>query len=455
MNADFIDNSAGVDCSDHEVNIKILIDSIVANGDLTPKQRSTLLEQMTDEVGLLVLRDNYLQSLAISVVRGYGPAVLDRQVRLIRFLERTERLNREVEFLPSDDELADRLADKEALTRSEVSVLMPYAKIWIYDELLKSDLPDDPYLFKDLLNYFPEPLRKKFNKEIGEHRLRREIIATTITNDMVNREGGLFVLQMQEESGLEPAEIVRAYLVVQDVFGLRELWRSIEALDNIVPAKMQISMLHEINRLIERATLWFLRHGVIPLDIEGNIKKFADGVGELSACFDKVIGGESRGDATDRANSMISAGAPKDLAQKMAGLMILLSGCDIVRISNRHKLKVPEVSELYFAVGDRFSLGWMRASAEKLSVESHWQKLATTALIEELYEHQFNLTRSVLDGTGKFEGAEKNMAAWLENHEKLVSGTERLIAELRTAKYVDFSMLSVASRQLRGLVSVE
>ncbi len=451
INADFIDNSAGVDCSDHEVNIKILLDSVVEEGDLTHKQRGELLAKMTDEVGELVLRDNYLQSQAISVVRSHGASVLDHQIRLIRFLERSGRLNREVEFLPNDEELAERLADKESLTRSEISVLMPYAKIWIFDELIESDVPDDLYLHKDLINYFPVPLRKTYATEISNHRLRREIIATAITNEMVNREGGFFVLQMQEESGLEPADIVRAYLIVQDVFRLREVWEAIEALDNIVPADVQAMMLLEVNRLIERATLWFLRNESIPLAIEDNIKKYEAGVSDLAKSFDKALSEEARAEVNSKAGELVKQGVPKALAQKISGLMILLSGCDIVRIGSRHKLEIPQVSELYFSIGDRFSLGWMRASAERLSVESHWQKLATTALIEELYQHQFNLTRTVLKTVGKFKKAETDIAKWAAANEKMVIGTERLIGELRLAKYVDFSMLSVASRQLRGL----
>ncbi|MCW9033224.1 MAG: NAD-glutamate dehydrogenase [Rhodospirillales bacterium] len=451
INADFIDNSAGVDCSDHEVNIKILLDATVESGDLTHKQRSELLAEMTDEVGELVLRDNYLQSQAISTVRAYGASALDRQIRLIRFLERADRLNREVEFLPNDEELADRLADKEGFTRSEISVLLPYAKIWVFDELIDSDVPDDPYLHKYLIDYFPVPLRKKYAKGISEHRLRREIIATSITNEMANREGGFFVLQMQEESGLEPADIMRAFLVVQDVFKLQEIWDAIEALDNKISADTQATMLLEVNRLIERATLWFLRNGTVPLEIEGSIKMYQTGIADLAKSLDKTLGDEARADVNARADGYVKQGVPKDLALKVSGLMLLLSGCDIVRICGRHTLKVPQVSELYYAIGDRFSLGWMRASAERLSVESHWQKLATTALIEELYQHQFNLTRTVLKTVGKYKNAESDIAKWTEANQKMVLGTERLISELRSAKHVDFSMLSVASRQLRGL----
>ncbi|MEQ9198960.1 MAG: NAD-glutamate dehydrogenase, partial [Rhodospirillales bacterium] len=217
LNTDSIDNSAGVDCSDHEVNIKILLGGVVSDGDMTMKQRNKLLVEMTDEVGELVLRDNYLQSQAISLVEHGGVAGLHPQRQLMRMLERQGRLNRSIEYLPDDEELQDRQNQKIGLTRPEISILMPYAKIWLYDELLASDLPDDPQLEEDLVRYFPTALREKFREQIGGHRLRREIITTVVANSMINRVGGWFAAEIGERTGMGLVDIARAYTITRDV----------------------------------------------------------------------------------------------------------------------------------------------------------------------------------------------------------------------------------------------
>jgi len=451
LNADFIDNSAGVDCSDHEVNIKILLDAVVAAGDMTGKQRNKLLADMTDEVGELVLRDNYLQTQAISMVCGRSPDLLDHQIRLIRRLEREGRLDRAVEFLPDDEELKERIAAKTGMTRPEISVLIPYSKIWLYDELLASDLPDDPFLFEDLVNYFPGPIRKKYKAEIKDHRLRREIVATHVTNALVNRLGGTFPLQIMDETGMASPEIARAFLIVQDAFGLRAVWEAIEALDNQVPASAQIGMLHVVNQLIERATLWFLRNVEPPLDIGANISAYMRGIGELASSMDEILSDTARNDLADRARPFIDAGVPEDLARQVGGLILLAPACDIVRVAGDFKLKVPEVARLYFAVGSRFSLGWMRGSAERLAFENHWQKLATTALIDDLYRHQAHLTRSVLGISTKIKNLDEAIGQWTEVHPIRVERADQLIGEMRGSDTMDFSMLTVASRHLRTL----
>ena len=451
LNADFIDNSAGVDCSDHEVNIKILLDAVVAAGDMTGKQRDKLLADMTDEVAELVLRDNYLQTQAISLVVGKGPGLLDHQIRLMRRLEREGRLDRAVEFLPDDEELKERLAAKTCLTRPEISVLIPYSKIWLYDELLASGLPDEPFLFEDLVNYFPKPIRKKYKNEVKQHRLSREIVATHVTNLMVNRMGGTFPLQIMDETGMGLADIARGFLIVQDVFGLRDIWKSIEALDNQVPANTQTAMLLTINRLVERATLWFLRNLEPPINIGDNITAYVKGITELADGLETILSPTASIDLADRARPFVDDGVEEALARRVAGLILLAAGCDIVRVAEEFKLKVLEVAKLYFAVGSRFSLGWMRGSVERLAVENHWQKLATTALIDDLYRHQASLTRSVLNISTDIEDIDQAIAAWVEAHPVRVERTDQLIGEMRGGDMLDFSMLAVAGRQLRTL----
>jgi glutamate dehydrogenase len=258
LNTDFIDNSAGVDCSDHEVNIKILFNGIARERRLSETRRNKMLAAMTDEVAELVLRDNYMQTQAITIVEDQAAARLEEHAYLIRVLERGGRLNRALEFLPGDDEIAARRADGRGLTRPEISVLLAYAKITIYDALLASDVPEDPYLGGELEAYFPARLRKPYRQHMQEHRLRREIISTHITNSMVNRMGPTFAHRMQEESGAPAAAVARAYTIAREAFDIRFVWRQTEALDNQVPSSLQTAVMGQTQRLLKHATHWLL-----------------------------------------------------------------------------------------------------------------------------------------------------------------------------------------------------
>ena len=451
INTDSIDNSAGVDCSDHEVNIKILLDSVAAAGDLTGKHRNQLLAQMTDEVGDLVLRDNYLQSAAITLARARGDTGFENQIRLMRHLERSGRLDRAVEFLPDEETLMERLAAKLTLTRPECAVLMSYSKIWLNDELMASDLPDDPYLLGDLETYFPSPLQEKFRQAIQDHRLRREIVATRVTNSMVNRAGDTVVTEFMEKTGLPPADIARAYAISREVFAFRSLWAAIEALDNRVPAEIQTSMLMDINTLLEWVTLWFLRNGLRPLDIGAHVKTYAAGMRTLADSLGEALPAHYREDGTRRATPYVDGGVPKDLAMRIAGLVNLFSGCDIVRLANRRNLAVPDVARLYFTAGTRFRLGRLRSAAERLVSHSHWQSLAVTALIEEIYGHQLSLTSHVLDVAGADADPEEAIERWIEANRPTVDRTEQILSEIWAGEIDDLSMIAVASRQLRAL----
>ena len=449
--ADSVDNSAGVDCSDHEVNIKILLNAIVTSGDMTEKQRNVQLADMTEEVGDLVLRDNYLQTQAISVANTEGPDVLDPQVRLMRMLEKAGRINREVEFLPDDETIAERIAAKRGLTNPEISVLMPHSKIWLYDELLASDLPDDPQLVGDLVRYFPTPLRDKYRDAIGEHRLRREIIATVVTNSIINRVGGTFVTRLMENTGLSANEIARAYIIARDSFAVYKMWAAIEALDDTVSASVQIDMLIQVNRLIERVTLWFLRNAPHPLDIGANVEAFQAGEATLATCFESVLPEHYRTDHRQRANALVEQGVPEDLALDVAGLNNLASGCDIVRLAQRHGGSVVGIAQLYYALGARLRMGRMRAAAEKLEARNHWQQLAAGTLMEDLYAHQAALTSQALEVAGTEAEVEDAIDAWSKINAGALERTEALLSELWAAEAVDFSMLAVASRQLQAL----
>ena len=282
INTDAIDNSAGVDTSDHEVNIKILLYDAIERGELRDKDRNKLLAEMTDEVGRLVLRDNYEQTQAISITHALGESVLDEQARFMRMMERAGKLNRALEGLPDDDEIAQRHAAHSGLTRPEIAVVMAYSKIVLNQDLVGSDLPDDPLLVEDLVRYFPEPLHVRFRPAIERHRLRREIIATYETNTIINRVRPTLVMQMNEDTGKSPSDVARAFTIIRESFDLRSLWHDIEALDNKLPARKQIEMMIEVGRLLERAIAWLLRSGYEKLDIAAYVAEFRPRIESLS-----------------------------------------------------------------------------------------------------------------------------------------------------------------------------
>ncbi|MCZ4281125.1 NAD-glutamate dehydrogenase [Kiloniella laminariae] len=453
INTDFLDNSAGVDCSDHEVNIKILLGAVEAEGDITRKQRDKLLESMTDEVGELVLRDNYLQSQAISVTANIGGRLLDRIARYMRSLEKQGLLNRAIEFLPDDEMVLERMKQGTGFERPELATLMSYSKIALYDELLSSNLPDDPYMEGPLVDYFPTALRKKYAKQIGLHRLRREIIATVITNDMVNRVGITFVYEVKEKTGLASCDIARAYTIAREVFGMRQLFDMIEDLDNKAPASLQSSLLAECGRLIEQGTVWFLRNGTHPLDINQEIASYASEVEVIAKQLEKLVSKDNASLLASQIKNYVKQGVPADIAKQIAGLRLLTPACDIVRLAQRLKMPVDKVGSTYFSIGERYGFDWLRGAAGRLPSESAWDKLAVTAIVDDLFGHQGELTARVLEAAGKVDRVEAAIKEWAESKKPLVNRTEQILAELNAAGKPDYAMLAVANRQLKNMVS--
>lgn len=451
INTDAIDNSAGVDTSDHEVNIKILLNDLVAAGDLTPKQRDTLLAGMTTEVAALVLRDNYLQTQALSVMDSQGADLLDAQGRFMRLLEKAGRLDRTIEFLPDEETLTKRAATRRGLVRPELSVLLAYAKLWLHDAVLASGLPDDPFLAGDLARYFPTALRDRFGNEIPNHRLKREIVATGVTNSMINRVGVSFVADMMEKTGHGPADVARAYIVARDAYCLRDSWARIEALDGQVPAAVQVAMQAEANRLLERATAWVLRWVAAPFDIGAAIAELRPGIAALEGAVPAILPDDVAEAVAARAQDYVAQGVPADLAAKVGNLIVLASAADIVRIAARHGATVEEAGQLYFTVGHRFGLGWLRASAQKLAVHGHWQKLAAAAAIEDLYGYQRDITTAVAAEAPGLAATEA-LTAWIASHRVTVERTDAMLAEVKAAPQIDLAMLIVAGRQLKTLM---
>jgi glutamate dehydrogenase len=450
---DAIDNSAGVDCSDHEVNIKILLDAIVKAGDMTEKQRNELLSEMTEEVGQLVLRDNYEQTQALSNAVTLAHPMVDVHARYIRALEHSGALNRELEFLPSDEALVERRSEGKGLTTPEFAILLSYSKITLYKRLLASDLPEDPYLSGELERYFPTPLRERFRDRMREHRLRREITATCVTNEMVNKGGPSFVFRLGEETGAAPADIARAYTTARDVFDMGALWSEIEALDNRVEAQMQTRMLLDWRKLVERATRWLLRNRRSPLDIADTVSYFSEGASELTGRIPQLLLDGDR-EALERArDQLVEENVPPELAQRVAMLGALFSELDIVDVASATDTPVEAAAEVYFTLGDRLKLHWLRRHIEALPRDNRWRALARAALRDDLYGQQAELTAEILRSTPEDLPGPERIEAWVEANRESVERALQVLTDINSSGAFDLATLSVGLREIRNLIT--
>jgi glutamate dehydrogenase len=449
LNTDFIDNSAGVNTSDVEVNLKILMNPIVQAGGLTLGERNRLLASMSGEVCSLVLRNNYLQSQAISTLELQARARMSEFQHLIRSLERSGELNRALEFLPTDDELTERRKAGAGLTRPELAILLAYSKIWLNNHLLDSDVPEDPYLSTELERYFPAPVRRRFARAIPRHRLRREIIATATTNSLINRMGPTFVPRAQEDTGVEAAQIARAYTAAREIFEMRTVWTRIEELDNRVPAKVQYAAAFETSRLLRHATYWLLARRRA-LKVDAAVAEFRAGVHELESRIGQVLCGSWREQFEQVRAQHIEASLPPDLAARVASLEAHNASLDIVELAASQRIGVTEAARLYFETGARTGLDWLRQQIDRLPVEGPWQATARTGLRDAALRLHRRLAERVLDRT-RGGSAEERVAAWQESAGKELAHWQRTLADMRAAGATDFATLTVGVESLRKL----
>ena len=452
INTDAIDNSAGVDCSDHEVNIKILVGAIIDAGKLTEKDRSAFLAEMTDEVGQLVLKDNYFQTQTLSVSGVRGEKLIDAQARFIRHLEKTSRLNRAVEFLPSDVDMNERKAKKQGLTSPERAVLLAYSKMELFDELLKSDLIDDNYVADALITYFPTALQQKFSGVMQKHPLKREIIATEIANSTINRSGSIFVHRMREETGATGSEVVRCFILTRDIFLVGDLWSRIDALDGKVPAAVQNDMLIDAGRLVLRGTLWFLRRRTDRMPIAKVLEFFVPGVATISDRLPQFLSREDLEALQDVEAKLTAKGVPADLASAAARLDAMYSVLDIVEISAELKREVALAAAVYFALAGKLGLRWLAGQVASLPYQSQWQTMARAAMRDDLANLQRQLAAGVLKLSPELGEPAALIAAWEAHHDKALVRMREVMAELKLARESDLAMLSVMLRELRVLV---
>jgi glutamate dehydrogenase len=452
INTDAIDNSAGVDCSDHEVNIKILLDAAVADGDLTVKQRNALLAEMTQSVADLVLKNNYEQSETLSLAEAQASSMIDVHARLLERLEGSRKLVRELEALPDGEQLAERKREHQGLTRPELAVLLAYSKIDLYAELLDSDVPEDPHLSAELDRYFPAPLPERFGELMRSHPLRREIIATQVVNNMSHGGGTTFTFRLHEESGAPASEIARAYAAARDTFEMRPQWGEIEALDNHVDAGIQIDMLLAGRRLVERGSRWLLRNRRRPLDIGATVRFFAPGAAVLYESVPRLLGPSDLEPLTVRADELEQAGVPPGLALRVACLGTMFATFDVVEVAEETGLDVAEVAAVHFRLGDRLELHWLRDRIVALPRDDRWRALARAALRDDLYGLHRALTGAVLREAPPGRTANERVDAWVGAN----PASERCLqtlAEIRVGRVFDTTTLPVAVREVRNLLS--
>ncbi len=455
VNTDFLDNSGGVDSSDHEVNIKILLSDVMAqkDHDMDIKARNKLLEKMTDEVADHVLRHNYQQAQAISLAEIQARENLQIQDSFIQDMEKEQGLSRKIEGLPDQDIIEQRLRTGKGLTRPELCVLLSYAKISLTKDLLKSDIPDNSEMDYWIMDYFPEILGQKYQKEILRHRLKREIIATMMANSLINRLGPTFLKSRMNKTGATVKEITQAYIIVRDAFGLRHFWDDVEALDGKVPAQVQIKAMREIAHLAEHGITWFLTRLGRDMDVNKDSKDFSAGIKELSKNLDVLVTDELKEAIEQRQEMAIKDGLPRELAHQIALMPILSSACDIIRISSEQKTDLKNTARTYFELGERFHLDWLRQKARFLPHEDHWQDEAANGLMDQLFGSQAGMTVRILrDMNGKVNTFAKGVSLvdlWLESHQHHLQQLDSLFVDLRRVGTIDLTMLTVAEQRLR------
>jgi glutamate dehydrogenase len=450
INTDFIDNSGGVDCSDHEVNIKILLNGLVAAGDLTTKHRNECLEEMTDEVTELVLRDNYQQAQAVSIAEVNAVDSLEAHARMLRTLELSGRLDRALEGLPSDEEIADRKVAGLGFTRPELAVILAYAKIDITEALVASHIANDPYFSAKLQEYFPRALGETMGEAVREHRLRRQIIATTVTNSLVNRTGPSFAYRLAEGTGARLPEVVRAYVTTRDVFRLRSYWSEVEALDGLVEPRVQIDLFRESVKLLEQGTRWFLRHCDWQREVGRCVDEFGPGADQVADMLSELLQPDECERTRSHAQALIDADVPTDLARRAARLEVSFPALDIVDASRGLEVDLGHVAELYFRAGDALGIDWLRSSLAQVPTENHWHRLAQDSAADEMHRIQRAVAMAVLREDGEEEPMEA-LSGWMHSHRIAVERLQQLLNELRGAGSWDWAMIGVALREARRL----
>lgn len=451
MYTDFIDNSAGVDCSDHEVNIKILLNKVVSDNTMTLAERNVLLEKMTDEVAMLVLRDNYEQTQMLSLEASVASRTADLFRRYISEMEKRGRLNRQLEFLPEEKMIVERKANNQGLTRPEIAVMIAYCKMYLKQDILATKIPEDEYFVKYLAMAFPELLYKKYLPQMKEHSLSREIIATQLAKVITDHMGVNFVERLQRETGASVEMIVRAFVIVEELFHFYDLWHQIEELDLKVSVPVQQIMMLQLYFLIRRATRWFLRNKKADIKIVETIENFKKPIAELISQIPQVLTPIDRETLESEVNSLVSEGVPEKLAMATSRCEILFTSLDIVEAATKYNFSIADVAKTYYTLDSALELNWLRNQMNSYAIENQWDELARSGFRDDLDRAQRKLCVSVLKLKSKKlidKSIDERIDTWLQQNKNLVSRWQNLLTEIKSSGNVYFITYSVVLREL-------
>ena len=452
LNTDAIDNSAGVDTSDHEVNIKILLDQVVRDGHLTTPQRDEFLAGMTNEVAEHVLHDNYAQNIALGNDRALSVQMLSVHKRFIRAMESSGDLDRAIEFLPTDSDMDQRLSTGHGLTSPELAVLLAYAKITLTTELTESTLSDEPWFASVLREYFPAPVVAQYGDVLDTHPLRRQIITTVISNDMINDGGSTFVFRASEETGAGAVEIARAFTVSREIFGLQEFWAKIDRLDTHIPTAAQTAMYLESRRLLDRATRWFIMARGGRVDVAAEVARVGDDLRRMSRQVSDMLVGVEHDRLVSRTDELVALGAPRDLALETASLLDAYGLLDVVEVARLTGTSALDVARLYFVLSERYEVDVMLSRITQLPRDDRWGSLARMALRSDLYGALSGLTRAVVDATPGLTDPVVRVEIWESQQAEGLARARATLDEIAALETFDVATLSVALRTIRTLV---
>ncbi|WP_446665420.1 NAD-glutamate dehydrogenase [Flexivirga sp. B27] len=452
INTDAIDNSAGVDTSDHEVNIKILVTDLMRKGRFDLEQRNTLLHSMTDEIAVQVLRDNYEQNVLLGNARAQTHPMLPVHQRLIHWLEQRGELDRELEFLPTDAQIDQRGAAGEGLTSPEFSVLVAYSKLAMKADLAHSELTDDAWFRERLAAYFPKPIRDQYSAELAEHPLRREIVINQVVNSMINRGGITFAFRVAEETGAGPEQIARAFVIAREVFGLTEFVSQVEALDNKVPTDSQTTLYLEFRRLLDRATRWLVHSRPARLDVAGEIERFGPVVRELTPKLPEMLQGTEHERWQARREEMSAGGVPPELTGWAAALLDSYSLLDITEQAISTETPVADVAAVYFMLSERLGIDRILQAVSRLPRDDRWDALARGAVRDDLYAVLDSFTAAVIADTPATESAEQRLDRWTTENADSINRAQQALVGVAELDEAGLAPLSVALRTLRSVV---
>jgi glutamate dehydrogenase len=463
VNTDALDNSAGVDCSDHEVNIKIMLDHLVTQGRLGTDERNKLLTEMTDEVSDLVLADNYAQNTVLGVGRAHAAAMVSVHARLVADLEERGGLDRRLEALPTAARFREMEKAGDGLTSPELATLLAHVKLRLKDEVLATDLPTGDVFARRLPEYFPSKVRENYEDAIAAHPLRKEIITTLLVNEVVDGGGVSYAFRLAEELSASATDAVRAYTVVTRVYELKRLWADIEALDNAIPSDVADEMVLESRRLLDRASRWLLSNRPQPLAVGAEISRFAPVVGPLAPRMMELLHGREKERVQQRAERLTDRGVPAELAERVASLLYtygLLDAAEIAELAEREagtstvgaERTHAEAAEVYYTLSDHLGIDLMLDSVSELPRGNRWHALARLALRDDLYSSLRAIAVDVLRHSEPDDSPEEKIAQWEATNASRLGRARATLNEINRVGRLDLATLSVAARQVRSMV---